>query len=308
MSLVIIILLIACLAYYICSKIKEPYGKKHNIYISDTCKNYSPNIVKYILSSDNVVEVNNKNDAEINVYHIADNNYAPNKINIVISGEVNQVENNIDMCISTISNQNAKFNIYYPFMYSSLHERRKSTNNKDYISPKTKFCCFMYKAHHEHRVKYFKLLSSYKKVDALGKSCNNVNIPDTRGINNESETYNDIAVDLYKNYKFVIAVENGDKPGYFTEKILNPIIANSIPIYWGNHDVFNFINKKRVIYIPDYTDNELLKLIERLDNNDNEYQAIISQPIYVGTDKDPSNIENKVQQEIKATMKKILKE
>ena len=56
-------------------------------------------------------------------------------------------------------------------------------------------------------------------------------------------------------------------------------------------------------YKKEKTDNELLKLIERLDNNDNEYQAIISQPIYVGTDKDPSNIENKVQHEIKATMK-----
>jgi hypothetical protein len=42
-------------------------------------------------------------------------------------------------------------------------------------------------------------------------------------------------------------MENCDVDGYFTEKIFNPLIANCIPIYWGNKKIFNFINKKSYI-------------------------------------------------------------
>ncbi len=34
------------------------------------------------------------------------------------------------------------------------------------------------------------------------------------------------------NYKFVITFENSARPSYVTEKIVNPKLAHSIPIYW----------------------------------------------------------------------------
>jgi hypothetical protein len=39
----------------------------------------------------------------------------------------------------------------------------------------------------------------------------------------------------YSNFKFVLAIENCEKDGYLTEKIINVFIAGSIPIYWGDH-------------------------------------------------------------------------
>ena len=55
----------------------------------------------------------------------------------------------------------------------------------------------------------------------------------------------------------------------------------SISIYWGCDSVFEYINKDRVIYIPDYTDSELLEKIKQLNENEELYNSIIEKPIYV---------------------------
>ena len=190
-------------------------------------------------------------------------------------------------------------------MYSSLFNRRKSNN--EFLSDKNKFCAYMYSVSHEHRIEIFNLISKYKKVDALGKCSKNTDNIDTRFIENDDETYNDIAVDLYKNYKFVIAMENKDVDGYNTEKLINPIIANSIPLYWGNNKIFKYINKKRVIYIPDYTEEDLIKKIISLDNNIDEYNKIINEPIYTNINNIPENFEKNIEKQIKENIQSIIK-
>lgn len=37
----------------------------------------------------------------------------------------------------------------------------------------------------------------------------------------------------YRNYRFSIAIENSASDHYFTEKLLHPLIFDSVPIYWG---------------------------------------------------------------------------
>lgn len=301
--------LIVKLLLNICYSEKYSDNKKqYNIYVSSTANSYTSHIVKYILDRiPGHIIVDKKNNADIIIYHVVGDSHTKDKINIAISGEPWIVDDNIDLCISPIITQKTKYSIYYPQMYSSLFEHRKSVNNKDYQQDtKNKFCAYMYSQHHDHRVKYFDLLSTYKKVDALGESCKNTNMSTSRDINNENETYNDIAVDLYKDYKFVIAMENKDEDGYFTEKINNPVIANSIPIYWGNKKIFDYINKDRIIYIPDYTDKELIDKIKKLDNDELEYNKIINQPLYVDDSKKPENIEKQLQKDIEEKLNLLL--
>lgn len=76
----------------------------------------------------------------------------------------------------------------------------------------------MYSVDYPHRINIFKQFSNRIKVDSLGKSCNNINIESTRHIYNNNETYNDIAVKIYSEYKFILAIENTIKSGYNTEK------------------------------------------------------------------------------------------
>jgi hypothetical protein len=116
----------------------------------------------------------------------------------------------------------------------------------------------------------------------LGKSCNE-NFEGDRDTYNNNETYNDLAVIKYSKYKFVLALENGIVDGYITEKLLNPLLASSIPIYAGPNDAFEIINKKRVIYIYDFTDYyDLLDYIIKVDNDDTLYNSIINEPIFIG--------------------------
>jgi hypothetical protein len=99
-----------------------------------------------------------------------------------------------------------------------------------------------------------------------------------------------------KDYKFVIAFENRIADGYVTEKICNPMLVDSIPIYMGNRkinydfniksfiNVFDFFKGKNTVkntkqlYIKEF--NEVAKYILELDNNDKLYCDMLSQPWY----------------------------
>jgi len=59
-------------------------------------------------------------------------------------------------------------------------------------------------------------------------------------------------INAYKDYYFVLAMENSKHPGYVTEKILNAFAAGSIPIYWGDKIVKQFFNKDAFIDISDF--------------------------------------------------------
>jgi hypothetical protein len=109
---------------------------------------------------------------------------------------------------------------------------------------KSRFCNFLYSHKVPYREEFFRQLSTYKKIDAPGRSMNNMQSID----------------DLYKGnlwerkkqflsaYKFTIAFENYVYPGYQTEKIYDAMQVGSIPIYCGDPligDIFNvnsFIN------------------------------------------------------------------
>jgi len=280
---------------------------EHIVYIDDSVKLWTPHLVKYLLNSIKKYKiVDNNANANILIYSILNSIYDKNKINIVISGEAHILDDKVDLSICSNFLQNSKYNIYYPQMYSSLFEHRKSINSKDYISNKTKFCAYMYSIGYEHREKIFKLVSEYKRVDSLGQNLKNTEITTTRDVNNENETYNDISIELYKEYKFVIAVENKDIDGYNTEKLINPLIANCIPIYWGNDKIFKYINKRRLIYIPDYTDQQLIEIIKKIDTNDMYYRQILNENWYVDESKTPLNIEKHIQKEIDEKIKVIL--
>ncbi len=204
-----------------------------------------------------------------------------NCLRILIKGEpVDQYYNNYDICIGNNKQENI-INIPYPFMLFSLNERRKINKKYNIKFCDKKICCFMYSIDYQHRVDIFNKFNNRIQVDSLGKSCKNTSIQDTRSIYNDKETYNDIAVEIYSKYKFVLAIENTIKSSYFTEKIINPILANSIPIYYGTEDAFQIINKERVIYFNDYDNiDSLIDYIIYLSNNEQEYYKIISKPIF----------------------------
>ena len=202
---------------------------------------------------------------------------------IVISGESWHQQRRADIVIAPVLTGNAPTVIYYPFLYSSLGERRQLALDAtgdiagaagadasggslaDLARPdlaRPRFCAFMYSAPCAHRNKMFAemraaLALSPRTVDALGAQGRAEPAPadaqaSTRHVYTPSETYNDIAVAKYRSYRYVLAIENAWVEGYFTEKLINPIIAGAVPLYWGHPSVFEYVNKARVVYIPDF--------------------------------------------------------
>jgi hypothetical protein len=142
----------------------------------------------------------------------------------------------------------------------------------DLINPgkieKTKFCAFINNNPIEDRLKIFKLLSKYKKVDSYGGLNNNVNGP-IRG----SEQAKILTL---KDYKFTIAFENSYHPGYNTEKIIQPLSVNTIPLYKGGERMKEFFNINKIIYANNFnTLEEMADYIIELDKNNTEFNKIM---------------------------------
>jgi hypothetical protein len=80
-------------------------------------------------------------------------------------------------------------------------------------------------------------------------------------------------------YKFNLACENSSYPGYVTEKLLQALQANTIPIYWGAPDVGLDFNTKRFVNVHDYESHDaLMARIIELDRDDDAYCEVLAEP------------------------------
>lgn len=141
---------------------------------------------------------------------------------------------------------------------------------------KTHFCAYVSRGPggpQSERTNFFNLLNQYKKIDSMGMHLNN-----SPCVPGESTTIEGSInkCKVIEKYKFTMAFENtmtfNNNIGYITEKIYEPMIALSIPIYWGNPQVHKDFNSKSFINWNDYGSNE--KVIERIieiDNDDDLY-------------------------------------
>ncbi|WP_374951529.1 glycosyltransferase family 10 domain-containing protein [Mucilaginibacter sp.] len=111
------------------------------------------------------------------------------------------------------------------------------------IAGKNKFCNFLYGHRVPYREAFFKALSKYKKVDAPGRSMNNMpSIDDVyRGDIWERKKQ------FLKPYKFTISFENNSYPGYQTEKLYDAMLEWSIPIYCGDPLITELFNPQSFI-------------------------------------------------------------
>jgi len=137
-----------------------------------------------------------------------------------------------------------------------------------------KFCNFIYSNSNAEpeRNAFFKLLSQrYKQVDSGGRHLNNI-----------GGTVKD-KVAWQRDYKFSIAFENSSQPGYSTEKIIDALKADTIPIYWGDPCLAQEINPKRFINVHDFDSfDAVIEEVKRLDQDDQAYIDMLAQPWFVG--------------------------
>jgi len=171
----------------------------------------------------------------------------------------------------------------------NLTELIKQTDPREILKSKIKFCNFVYSNEVGFRNKFFEKLNHYKRVDAPGRCMNNmppIGHYDSPLSSRFGPDWNEAKIHFLKDYKFTIAFENESYPGYVTEKIVHPMLANSIPIYFGNKFVGRDFNKKSFLFItdPDNLDELIEKVIE-LDRDDEKYISMMKEPWLINNQK-----------------------
>lgn len=145
--------------------------------------------------------------------------------------------------------------------YSKLRTQPECEDPKKLLE--RKFCSFVVSNSNGAdpiRELFFRELSKYKKVDSGGRYLNNVGGP----VRDKLE--------FCSQYKFNIAIENSSSPGYITEKVMQPLTVNSVPIYYGDPLVYNDFTPDCMVRIKDKNDMEraIAEIIE-LDRDDDAY-------------------------------------
>lgn len=119
-----------------------------------------------------------------------------------------------------------------------------------------------------------RLSAQYKRVDCGGVHLNNIGGAIPPGVNASGK------IEHNKQYKFAVAFENRQYPGYVTEKICDAYKSGCIPIYWGTPDVTQDFNPNTFINANDFTDfDALIDHIRRVDCDDELYASYFKDPI-----------------------------
>lgn len=143
------------------------------------------------------------------------------------------------------------------------------------LEEKKRFCNLIYSHERDDgkRKEIYEILSQYKHVDSAGSYINNMD-------NNQIIT-REGKLEFQSNYKFSIAFESVNMRGFFTEKMIDAFLANSIPIYLGDPEIKTIFNEKAFINCADFKNiSELLDRIKEIDQNDTLYMQILKEPIF----------------------------
>ena len=156
----------------------------------------------------------------------------------------------------------------------------KRPDPKVIMNSKENFCSYVMsnvKNSAPERSKIFDVISSYKTIHSGGKWNNNIG-----GRVNDK-------ISFISKSKFTLAIENSSSPGYCTEKFAEAALANCIPIYWGDPTIEEQFNPKSYINANKYSSiNELKEVIINIDQNDEKYKEMLSEPWFINNE--PANL------------------
>ena len=159
--------------------------------------------------------------------------------------------------------------------------------DKSNILDKKLFCSFIATQPKGKRVDFVPKFMNKKIIHCGGGLYNNIGgIIQGRGDQKSK-------IDFLKLFKFNISFENTSNNGYVTEKIIQPMFTNTIPIYWGAPDVINDFNSKSFINAHEFENDEhLIDYIIKVDTDNELYEKILSESWF---------IDNKIPEFVKPT-------
>ena len=165
-------------------------------------------------------------------------------------------------------------------------EKRPKLSNKD-LSEKKEFCNFIYsnrKLAHPIREEFFHALNAQRPVVSAGRILQN----DTSLANNvDPSDWHRSKLNFLRKFRFTIAIENSEHPGYITEKMTDALAAHTVPIYWGDPLVTKEFNQDAFINLRDYSNfSDAIDEIQNLDRDPKRLLNMLNSPFFrAGTNK-----------------------
>lgn len=244
----------------------EPYMTKNNFVLEILKKHYE-------------IEISEKPD--ILFYSLFNADHVKyDCIKVYVGGEPCIPDfNECDYAISSVKIECDNRNCYYPFYFL---DGLKRFSGIDEGVEKINFCNFIFSHTASRggllREEFCKALMQYKMVDCLGKSLHNKD--DERLGSRGNPNWRELKLQVLREYKFTIAFENASIAGYTTEKIIDPLQANSIPIYCGNPYISELVNPEAFINANEYIGrfDELIAKIKEVDEDESIFNRMISCP------------------------------
>jgi hypothetical protein len=103
------------------------------------------------------------------------------------------------------------------------------------------------------------ILKTHLDIDILGRGCKYYNNSDSRLKGQFTEN------EIVENYEYHICIENYVTNDYFSEKIMDPLLSNTVPIYLGCKNIDNYFGGMVIKLTGNiYTD---MKIITKLAEN-----------------------------------------
>lgn len=178
-------------------------------------------------------------------------------------------------------NDKRNYRLPHYILYNGYYDLIKPKNIDESLLSR-KFCNFMVSnGNCPERNNFFIELSKYKKVDSGGKFMNNIGsrVSDKRKFQSE--------------YKFSLSFENNayrhGYEWYITEKIMDPMTVNSIPIYKGGSKINKDFNEESFVNCHRFSNlNDVIDYIVELYKNDEKYLEMMREPWLINNEI-PSN-------------------
>lgn len=224
--------------------------------------------------------------------------YLDKCIKVYVSGENTFPDfNTCDYAITSCAMEYGNRHFYLPpcFYYGAKKQKEEKafplSDENLYNRP---FCSFLFSSDPKEPGRYSRkefcerLMKTYKHVDCPGRILHNMDAPELS--QRYSNDWSDSKISFIGKYKFNIAFENSDAPGYITEKLTDAYKANTIPIYRGSSEIWREFPKDSMIYAPDYPDmDSLIARIKEVDENKELYmQMLAANPLHHGMSLDKS--------------------
>jgi FkbM family methyltransferase len=248
----------------------------------DFNNNFITDILRKFGNIGNLIIVAPNENPDVLLYSIFGNEHMnyPNVRRVFFSGEPFGIRKEADFnfTFDRTSDVNIRFPLWKVYVNDYLFEECDRRKNGIITVPKKEyFCSFIanddVKA--KNRRTIVEKLSKYKKVHCGGNLLNNIGYNVPRGVNCSGK------IEHNNKYKFAIAFENEDYPGYVTEKICDIYKSNCIPIYWGTTEVVNDFNPSTFINARNFANfDELVEYIIKVDNDYELYASFFKEPFF----------------------------